>query len=134
MESLIFNSISNPINVFKSFNIDNICNFVEIFFSQDFIKKKNKKKLIWNFNYNIMILICQTWMKFFENKLYIEKEIMNNFAIKIIIDEVYYVKINCWARLWWKILYIYIYIYIYMVLYICLLYTQLYSVCILIKV
>ena len=40
MESLIFNSISNPINVFKSFNIDNICNLVKIFYSQDFIKNK----------------------------------------------------------------------------------------------
>ena len=43
MESLIFNSISNPINVFKSFSIDNICNLVKIFYSQDFIKKKKKK-------------------------------------------------------------------------------------------
>ena len=40
--------------MFKSFNIDNIRNFVEISYSQDFIKKK--KKLIQDFNYNIMIL------------------------------------------------------------------------------
>ena len=42
MEPLIFSSISNPIIAFKSFNIDNICNLVEISYSQDFIKKKKK--------------------------------------------------------------------------------------------
>ena len=46
--------------MFKSFNIDNIYNLVETSYSQDFIKKlKKKKKLIWYFNYNIMLLICQ---------------------------------------------------------------------------
>ena len=33
---------------------------------------------------------------------------MNNFAIKLIIDEVYYVKYYCWAWLWWKILFYFI--------------------------
>ena len=28
------------------------------------------KKLIWYFNYNIMILICQTWMKFCKQFIY----------------------------------------------------------------
>ena len=41
----------------------------------------------------------------FAKKLYIKKEIMNNFVIKIIIDEVYYVKYYCWVWFWWKILY-----------------------------
>ena len=54
--------------MFKSFNIDNIRNFVEISYSQDFIKKK--KKLIQDFNYNIMILICQKWMKFCKQFMY----------------------------------------------------------------
>ena len=104
VEPLIFSSISKPINAFKSFNIVKICNLVEIFYSQDFIKKK-KKKLICDFNYNILILICQKWTKFWKKKLCIKKEIMNNFAMKIIIDEVYYVKYYCWAWFWWKILY-----------------------------
>ena len=58
MKFLIFSSISNSINAFKSFNIDNICNLVEIFYSQDFIKQKKKKKAhMRDFNCNIMILI-----------------------------------------------------------------------------
>ena len=44
MEPLIFSSISNSINAFKSFNIDNMYNLVENFFSQDFIKQKKKKR------------------------------------------------------------------------------------------
>ena len=30
----------------------------------------SKKNLIWYFNYNIMILICQTWMKFCKQFIY----------------------------------------------------------------
>ena len=42
MGPLIFSSISIPINMFKSFNIDNIYNLVETSYYQDFIKKKKK--------------------------------------------------------------------------------------------
>ena len=66
-KTLIFSSISIPINMFKSFNIDNIYNLAETSYSQDFIKKK---KLIWYFNYNIIILICQAWMKFYKQFIY----------------------------------------------------------------
>ena len=45
----------------------------------------------------------------FANNLCIKMEIMNNFAIKIIIDEVYYVKYYCWAWFWWKILYYFLF-------------------------
>ena len=44
MEPLIFSSISNPINVDKSFNNDNICNLVEIFYFHAKKKKKKRKK------------------------------------------------------------------------------------------
>ena len=44
VEPLIFSTISIPINMFKSFNIDNIYNLVETSYSQDFIKKLKKKK------------------------------------------------------------------------------------------
>ena len=102
VEPLIFSSISKPINAFKSFNIDNICNLVEISYSQDFIKKKKS-------SYETSIIALWFWFVKngwnFANNLCIKKEIMNNFAIKIIIDEVYYVKNYCWAWFWWKILY-----------------------------
>ena len=94
MEPLIFSSISKPINAFKSFNIVKICNLVEIFYSQDFIKKK-KKKLICDFNYNIFDFDLSKMDEVLKKKLCIKKEIMNNFAMKIIIDEVYYVKYYC---------------------------------------
>ena len=60
VEPLIFISISIPINMFKLFNIDNIYNLVETSYSQDFIKKK--KKLIWYFNYNIMICFSKIYI------------------------------------------------------------------------
>ena len=89
--------------MFKSFNIDNICNLVEIFYSQDFIKRKKKC------SYETSIITLWFWFVkqglSFANKLYIEKEIMNNFAIKIINDEVYYMKYYYWTGCWWKILY-----------------------------
>ena len=44
VEPLIFSLISIPINMFKSFNINNVYNLVETFYSQDFIKKFKKKK------------------------------------------------------------------------------------------
>ena len=103
MELLIFSSISKLINVFKSFNIDNICNVVEISYSQDFIEKKNKS------SYETSIITLWFWFVkngwSFSNNLCIKKEIMNNFVIKIIIDKVYYMKYYCWAWFWWKILY-----------------------------
>ena len=68
----------------------------------------------------------------FAKNLYIEKE-NYEFAIKIKIDKVYYVKYYCWAWLWWKILYSFFFFF-FLVLYICMLYTQLYNVCILIRV
>ena len=40
-----------------------------------------------------MILICQTWMKFGKQFIYWKGNY--EFAIKIIIDEVYYVKYYC---------------------------------------
>ena len=101
MKPLIFSSISNPINAFKSFNIDNICNLVEIFYSQEFINKKKS-------SYETSIITLWFWfVKHGWNfaNLYIKKEIMNNFVIKIIIDEVYYMKYYCRAWVWWKILY-----------------------------
>ena len=67
----------------------------------------------------------------FANNLYIKKEIMYNFVIKIIIDEVYYVEYYCQAWLWWKILYSFFFFFFSFVFYICMLYTQLYNVCIL---
>ena len=106
MGPLIFSSISNLSNAFKSFKIDNICYLVEIFYSQDFIKKKKS-------SYETSIITL--WFWFFKNRwsfannLCIKKEIMNYFAIKIIIDEIYYVKYYCWAWFWWKILYYFLF-------------------------
>ena len=54
----------------------------------------------------------------FANSLYIKKEIMYNFVIKIIINEVYYVKYYCQAWLWWKILYSFLFIYFFLYLYV----------------
>ena len=105
MGPLIFSSISNPINTVKSFNIDNICYLVEIFYSQDFIKKKKS-------SYETSVITIWFWFVKhgwnFVNNLYIKKEIMYNFVIKIIIDEVYYVKYyyQTWLwPVWWKMLY-----------------------------
>ena len=135
MKLLIFSSISNPIDVFKSFNINNICNLVEIFYCQDFINREREREgggeLIWDFNYNIMILICQTRIKFCKQVIYWKRN-LNNFAIKIINDEIYYVKYYYLTWLWWKILYSGFFFFL--VLYICMLYTQLYNVCILVRV
>ena len=62
VELLIFSLISNSINAFKSFNIDNICNLVEIFCSQDFIKQKKKKKKeahtrlqLWHYDFDLKL-------------------------------------------------------------------------------
>ena len=55
----------------------------------------------------------------FANNLCIKKEIMNNFAIKIIIDEVYYVKYYCWAWLWWKIQYLGFFFFFWFYIFVC---------------
>ena len=69
MEPLIFSSISIPINMFKSFNIDNIYNLVETSYSQDFIKKKKKN------SYETSIITLWNWFVkhgwSFANNLYI---------------------------------------------------------------
>ena len=69
------------------------------------LKILSRKKSSWDFNYNIMILICQTWIKFCKQFIYWKGNY--EFTIKIIIDEAYYVKYYCWAWLWWKILYLF---------------------------
>ena len=53
-----------------------------------------------------MILICQTRIKFCKQVIYWKRN-LNNFAIKIINDEVYYMKYYYLTWLWWKILYIF---------------------------
>ena len=60
-----------------------------------FYQEKKKKKLIWDYIYNNMILICQTWIKFCKQFIYWKGNY--EFTIKIIIDEAYYVKYYCWA-------------------------------------
>ena len=98
--------------------MDNICNLVEIFYSQDFIKKKKSSyTLLWFW------FVKYGWS--FSNNLYIKKEIMNNFVIKIIIDEF----------IMWSIIvehdfdgrYYIRFVFFFFVLYICMLYTQLYK-------
>ena len=116
MGPLIFSSISNPINAFKLFNIDNICYLVEIFYSQDFIKKQKS-------SYEISVITIWFWFVKhgwnFANNLYIKKEIMYNFVIKIIIDEVYYVKCYCQAWLWWKMLYSVFFFFFWLFIFVC---------------
>ena len=117
MGPLIFSSISSPINAFKSFNIDNICYLVEIFYSQDFIKKQKS-------SYEISVITIWFWFVKhgwnFANNLYIKKEIMYNFVIKIIIDEVYYVKYYCQAWLWWKMLYLFFFFFFFFIFVCCI--------------
>ena len=73
------------------------------------------KILSWKRKSSYKTSIITLWFWFvkngwnFANNLCIKKEIMNNFAIKIIIDEVYYVKYYCWAWFWWKILYYFLF-------------------------
>ena len=102
VEPLIFSSISKPINAFKSFNIVKICNLVEIFYSQDFIKKKKS-------SYETSVIIIWFWFVKYEWNfvtIYIlKRKLCIIFFIKIIIDKVYYVKYYCQAWLWWKIIY-----------------------------
>ena len=117
MELLIFSSISKPINAFKSFNIDNICNLVKISYYQYFIKKKKS-------SYETSIITLWFWFVknrwSFANNLCIKKEIMNYFAIKIVIDEVYYVKYYCWAWFWWKILYSFFFLFLFYIFVCCI--------------
>ena len=59
VEPLVLCSISNPINVFKSFNIDNICNFGWNFLFSRCYKNNNKKKKaymrlqLWHYDFDL---------------------------------------------------------------------------------
>ena len=63
--------------------------WLKFFYSQDFIKQKKKKRS----SYETSIIMLWFWFVKhgwnFSNNLCIKKEIMNNFAIKIIFDEDY---------------------------------------------
>ena len=72
-------------------------------------------------SYKISVITIWFWFVnhgwSFVNNLYIKKEIMYNVVIKIIIDEVYYVKYYCQVWLWWKILFFFFWcsLYLYVV-------------------
>ena len=132
MGPLIFSSIPNPINAFANHSTLIIyVIWLKFFILKILSSKKKKKKKRSSYQTSIGTLwfwfVRRGWS--FSNSLYIKKEFINNFAIKIIIDEVYYVKYNCWAWLWWKILYLN-----FLVLYIFILYSQLFNFCILIEI
>ena len=86
MEPLIFSSISNPINGSNHSTL--IIYAIWLKFSILEILSRKKKR-----SYETSIIILWFWFVQhewnFANNLYIKEEIMNNFAIKIIIDEFY---------------------------------------------